>query len=280
MNAPDPIITRPAFAPGIFPDMPAHVYHRIEAMSASGAKKILQSPQHFRLMRDTPSEPTAAMQFGTAVHDGVLEPDTFSHRVACAPDVDKRTKLGKAEWADFVFCNDGKLILAPDDFDNVRRCVDAIHAHPGAMQLLDGAQTEVSLFWNDARYDVPCKCRWDIANYGGIADVKTTTDASPGEFARSIAKFLYHAQASMYVSGGEHVLHESPRFFALIAVEKEPPHAVACYYLPGDAIIAGAYLISRALERYRDALTTGRWIGYPDTIEQIKLPRYALRFDD
>lgn len=278
MNAETPALLAPPLD-GFIPALAAERYHAHEAMSASGAKKILRSPAHYRLMRTKPSPPTAAMEFGTVVHCGVLEPDLLSSVVCIAPDVNKRTNAGKAEFAAFQEANAGRIVMSLDDYDRAMRCVDAVRAHPGAAKLLVGAEVEGSLFWRDARFDVPCKVRYDARNHGGLVDLKTTEDASPDEFARTIVNFKYHVQGAHYVSGAEHVLNESPKFFAFIAVEKEEPHGVACYALPGNAILAGAYLMNKALERYQQALAAGAWAGYPDTIESIQLPRYALRFD-
>lgn len=259
--------------------LPAADYHAAEALSSSGARKLRQSPAHYKLMRDTPSAPTPQMMFGTCVHDGVLEPDAFGSRVCAAPDVDKRTKEGKATWQEFSAANVGKIILSSDDFDRARRCIDAVLAHPAATQLLNGGAREVTLFWRDGKYKVPCKARLDIWNHGGITDLKTTTDASPEAFARTIAAYDYHAQLAHYASGCEHVFDASPEFCCFIAVENEPPHAVACYELDPAAILAGAHLMDRALAAYSEALKTGEWRGYPTTIERIVLPRWAMRFD-
>lgn len=272
-------LEQPAFLPGVFYGMAGEQYHAIEAMSASGAKKMLQSPMHYKLARTTPNVPSPQMQFGTAVHCGVLEPERFDAAVTCAPTLDKRTKDGKAAWQAFVSCNADKVVLDADAYERANNCISAVRAHPAAAQLLKGALFEVSLFWNDARYGVPCKCRWDLFNHGGVVDLKTTPNAAPAEFARQIINFSYHVQAAHYLSGGEHVRNEAPRFFAFIVVESEPPHAVACYALPGNAILAGAHLMDRALERYAAALAVGEWPGYPDTIEQIQLPAWALKFN-
>ena len=45
------------------------------------------------------------------------------------------------------------------------------------------------------------------------------------------------------------------------------------------ALRAGAHLANIALARYADALAAGAWPGYPDAIQVLHLPRYALRFD-
>jgi len=270
----------PPFVAGEFPEMPAPQYHAIEAMSSSGAKKMLRSPQHYRLMRTTPNEPTPAMEFGTVVHCGVLEPDLFPSIVATAPECDKRSKDGKAEWAAFTLANAGRIAMKAEELARARRCIDAIRAHPAASKLLAGGRSEVSLFWEDGKYKVPCKCRWDSLNHGGGIDVKTTQDASPEGFARQAANLHYHVQAAHYISGHEHVLNESPQFFAFICVESEPPHAVACYVLPGNAILAGMHLVNRAYARYAEALATQTWPGYPETIDVLTLPKWALRFND
>jgi len=179
VNAMSEPVARPAFVPGLFSTMPAEQYHAIEAMSSGGIKKMLQSPLHYKLMRDTPNEPTPAMQFGTAVHAGALEPYTFSERVVAAPEVNKRTKDGKAEWDAFAAANAGKVVLSADDYARALRCIEAVGNHPGAMRLLHGSRREVSLFWIDDTYKVPCKVRLDVWNFGGIVDLKTTQDAAP-----------------------------------------------------------------------------------------------------
>jgi hypothetical protein len=217
------------------------------------------------------------MLFGTAVHIGVLEPATFAERVVCAPDVNKRTKEGKAEWSSFCIENAGRIVLSRDDFERCQATVDAVSSHPTASDLLRGGKVELSLFWRDRQYDVPCKSRWDCFNHGGIVDLKTCVDASPDGFARAIGAFSYHLQSAFYFSAAEHVLNATPEFFVFVAVESNPPHAVACYELDRASILAGMNLCDEALRRYKRALELGRWEGYPATVETINAPRWALR---
>lgn len=274
--------TAPSLRPvdGVYYGMPSADYYRVEGMSASGAKKIRRSPAHYLLARTTPSEPTPQMQFGTCVHNGALEPDSFAARVACAaPDVNRRTTIGKAAIAAFDAANHGKIILSAKDFDRARRCIDAVHEHPAARYLLEGAQIEVSLFWQDKLFEVPCKARLDAQKHGGIVDLKTCQDASPEGFARAIGAYDYHEQGWAYFSGSEHILDATPEFFAFVCVETEPPHAVAVYHLGRESLMAGARLWDEALSRYKAAIAAGKWIGYPETINTINAPRWKLRFD-
>lgn len=270
---------RPEFLPGVFDGMPAAIYHAIEAMSASGAKKMIQAPALFKLMRETGSTPTDAMQLGTAIHDGTLEPDTFSARVVAAPKFDRRSKAGREDAEAFDREHAGKVILAPDDYARALGAIAAVRRHPSAAKLLDGAQVETSAFWYDGRYKVPCKARFDARNHGLLIDLKSARDASPDGFARQAASLLYHVQAAHYCSASEHVFDESPQAFVFIVVETEPPFLVGCYAVPGNAILAGAHLMNIALSRYAEALATGIYPGYPETIEILNLPKWALRFE-
>lgn len=271
---------RPAFVPGHFPDMPDSVYHEVEAMSAHGAKKMIRSPRHFRLMRDKPTESTKVQLFGRAVHVGVLESEHFAKRVLCAPEVNARTKDGKAERDAFIASHPGATILDAEAYKRAQDCIAAVLEHPMARELLNGARTEQSLFWHDGEYGCPCKTRIDvIGNDVVIADLKTTDDASPDAFARQAAKNLYHMQAAFNNAGHEAVLDSSMSLFAFIAVESEPPHAVACYMLPPHAVLAGQHLMNIALERYAVALKAGEWAGYPEELYALPFPRYALTFN-
>lgn len=280
MNAIEPIIPE---SPSLIDSMPATQYHAVEALSASGAKKILRSPAHYKLERDQPSEPTPAMRFGSAVHAAVLEPESFEAEVMRSPKFDRRTKEGKAAAEEFEAQAVGRLVLSGDDFDRCLRVRDAVLAHPAAQRLLSGTVRELSLFWTDAKFDVPCKGRFDAYgrdSHRGLVDLKTTQDASPDAFGRTIANFLYHLQAAFYFSGAEHVIGKTPAFFAFIAVETEPPHAVACYVLDNAHLLAGARLAEEALSRYQQALQSGIWPGYGDLILPARLPAWALKFDN
>jgi len=271
MNAPDRILS------GLMLDLPASVYHAHEALSASGAKKLLQSPQHYKLMRDTPNEPTEAMEFGTAVHTLVLEPDKAGSTIAVVGDINRRTKEGKAEWLAFQQEHHGKVILKLDDFKRASACAANVLAHPGAAKLLGTGDREASMFWTDPKTGVPCKLRTDLMSFGGFTDLKTTQDASPEAFGRSCASFFYHVQAAHYINGGIEVMNEEARFFIFIAVESEPPHGVAVYAMDDSAILAGRQLLATARDRYAEALASGRWKGYPETIERLIFPRYSLK---
>jgi hypothetical protein len=255
----------------------AEAYHAEEALSASGAKKILRSQQHFRAWRDKPNPPTPAMAFGTAVHTGVLEPDTYSARVCCAPDCDKRTKDGKAEHAAFLAENGGKLVLSPDDYQRARELHRRGPLAPGSRAAARRR--------SGRRLALLARRSLQDALQGPLRRLEPRRDHRPEDDEGRIARGLRPTDRGVPLPRPGRALlvrrrarlNTSPQFFAFIAVENEEPHAVGVYTLPREALMVGARLMDEAHARYRRALDSGQWAGYSPEIKPIQLPRWAMK---
>ncbi len=270
-------IAEPIFAPGVYDDLPMEQYHSMRALSSSGLKKLLRSPAHYLLERTKKSEPTDSMRFGTAVHTLLLEPERADELVEM-PEFNARTKDGRAERDVWLESHAGKQAFDAKTLARIRAAAAAVRAHPGASMLLSGGVAERSILWRDEREGIECRARFDFHREdGGIVDVKTTADASPAGFMRTIGAFGYHQSAAHYWLGHEHVFHKSPAFWAFVVVESEPPHGVATYVLDAASIRAGMDDCARAYKAFRICNETGHWPAYPETIEPISAPRWALR---
>ena len=263
------------FTPGVYHGMPAADYHAIDALSASGAKHLLRSPAHYLAQKEKPMEPTAAMRLGTAVHTMILEPEKADIEIARAPKVDKRTKVGKETLELFERENAGKLILDADVYDKAAAIADAVAKHPVARELLKDGQAETSMLW-EAHDGIPCKARFDYYKGDGIIDIKTTQDASPDAFARSIAGFKYHMQAAHYLQGYREVTGWDADHFTFIAVETEAPYAIGIYTLDEGSLMSGRILMEKAARAYRTAQEPAAWQGYSPNPMTISVPSWAL----
>jgi exodeoxyribonuclease VIII len=146
----------------------------------------------------------------------------------------------------------------------------SVRVHPAAAALLAHGKAEQSFWWDDAATGLRCKCRPDWYDGTTVVDLKTTTDAGPG-FARSVATFRYHVQASHYLAG----LHGAERF-VFIAVERTAPYVVAAYELDAAAMAAGDELRQRDMRVIADCQATKEWPGYGDHCQTLSLPSWAL----
>lgn len=285
--------------PGLYPDVPADTYHRKwDAASNSRLSLLKRSPAHMRYAVDNPDDPTPAKIIGTAVHDLVLLPELFNGRYITPQRCGAVT--GKGEICrnnGSVLSPDGavwlcgthtrgltgclppaKTILSHNDYAAVKAMAEAVHVHPEAERLFCAGLPEVSAFWTDPVTTCPCKLRadWLAEDVEIVADIKTTDDASPEGFERSILRYGYHRQAAWYLHGLNE-LGRAFQHFVFVCVESSPPYAVGLYRLDDEAIAAGEAELADLLGTYAACCKSGNWPAYPTNVQTISLPDFYLR---
>lgn len=180
--------------------------------------------------------------------------------------------------------NSERKVLSPEAFEQILAMRDAVMNHPSAFAILHHVK--------------------DI-----IGDLKTTEDASPEGFAKSIANWRYDVQHAYYMDGTRLALEQGkcnppqegkaelsvywtdpvtgvlcrcrpdfwrgyPKHFAFIAVEKKPPYAVGVYVLDSEGVEIGRAQYQHDLRVYAECVRTGVWPGYGDKIQTISLPAW------
>lgn len=180
--------------------------------------------------------------------------------------------------------NSERKVLSPEAFEQIFAMRDAVMNHPSAFAILHHVK--------------------DI-----IGDLKTTEDASPEGFAKSIANWRYDVQHAYYMDGTRLALEQGncnppqegkaelsvywtdpvtgvlcrcrpdfwrgyPKHFAFIAVEKKPPYAVGVYVLDSEGVEIGRAQYQHDLRVYAECVRTGVWPGYGDKIQTISLPAW------
>lgn len=256
-------------------------YHALTSVvSKSHLDLVARSPLHYWARYVDPNrvepEPTPAMTIGSALHTHVLELDTWDQRYVVMPEgIDRRTKAGKAEWEAFSTAATGRTVLSKADAELVMRMGQAVYSHPAAAMLLNlPGKAETTWMWTDRQTGVRCKCRPDWLTDDGslVIDLKTTEDASPRGFQKSVSQWRYHVQAAWYLDGLEQARGERPEQFIFIVVEKKPPHAVAVYAADAEMVALGQQTAARDLEVLATCKAANAWPGYSDQIETITVP--------
>jgi hypothetical protein len=261
---------------GVYPGVNALAYHMWPGASQSRLKILRDhTPAHVRWAMDHPDEPTDAMRLGAAVHTCVLEPDLFGSLYVRGIEGDGRTKAVKEAREALAAEHPNAQILRVADFATCLAIRDAVAAHPFTASLLDG-ERECSMVWTDPATGVKCRGRVDgmARKIAAITDLKTAMDASPLRFPMVIYNYGYHIQAAMYLRGAKALGIEADSF-AVVAVEKEPPWAVAVYQLAGAAIYDGERELEPLLERWAACEESGEWPGYPTDVVKLDLPEWA-----
>lgn len=268
-------------------DMSNDDYHRAPGISKSCLDKVARSPLHYYAHYLDPNRvkepPTKAMIVGSAVHGAVLEPESFASAYVVAPDVNKRTNAGKAEYE--AFCAEaaanGATVLDEGDYRQCVAIARAVRAHPYAAGLLKAGKAEQSFFATDPDTGALVKCRPDFLPESGIGivDLKTCEDASPAGFGKSAANFRYYVQAAWYLDVMRAIYGEAPESFIFIAVEKAPPYAVAIYYCDEHHIALGREKARRELARIVECQAAGVWPDYGHEPMSLRLPAWAAQLE-
>jgi hypothetical protein len=299
MSAPVTYAGWPASLPCLLRDMPAEVYHSIDAMSAGGLKRMAQSPAHFYGMQLDPNrppagEPTPALRGGTRFHCALFEPDELDARYIAAP-VDaprkptdtqraaakptQRTLDAMAWWDEFEGRARGKEIVTQAELQTSRTMAARVRALPDIASLMTRGYAESSAFWIDDSTGELCKCRPDFVAelHEGVIliDGKSAIDASPEGFGRAVWNFDYHLQAAWYSDGFERATGIPVLGFVFAAVESSWPHCAAAYMLGDDVLDKARREYRRLLSVYNQSKLAGYWPGYPEGVTLVNLPKWA-----
>ncbi|ALS63597.1 PD-(D/E)XK nuclease-like domain-containing protein [Pandoraea apista] len=278
--------------------MPIDQYHAdTESISKTGLDLIARAPAiYYARMLDPQYERVAeklgedceetkpGQLEGTLAHCAILEPDEFGKRYAIGPAVRRNTK----EWKAFEekARADGKIAIKGTQYNTAMYQADSAHRHPRVNEILSGFyQVEVSAYWTDPQTGVRCRCRPDVAKQidatsSVLMDVKTFSSADANEFSRQAARKRYHVQDPFYTQGYEIASGTNVEDFLFCVIETEWPFAVQVFSLDDESRTEGYNEVHRNLDVYERCLRTGVWPGYGTEVTKIRLPAYALTYEE
>lgn len=258
-------------------------YHAHPAISKSKLDQIARSPFHYHAAYLSPEKPerdeTAAMKLGTLAHCAVLEPDQLEHRyIIQPPELDMRSAAGKA-WKAGI--KDGFTVISDEMNKAACRIDTSLRRLPDIASALSIGKPEVSVFYRDEITGLDLKARLDWVHECGdggviILDVKTTQDASPRQFARSVAAYRYHCQSAYYTDLYQKASGRTVHAFVFAVCESNAPHAAACYQLTEAATHRGRALYREDLQLLKSCIDRNTWPAYGDEVQPLDLPSWAM----
>ena len=246
-------------------------YHAIKThISSTGVRTFRKNKKQFKYsLTNELVKQTKSMADGTAVHAFFLEKDKFHKDFAVKPqDIRLNTKAGK-EWAQE---HNNKIIIDSELGNNLYEMEKSFMDSPAKLIYEIKGKSELSYFWNDIGL-VKGKCRPDWISDDGniIVDIKTTTDASPKGFQKSISTWGYHLQLAWYMRGLQK-LGIPCNEFIFIAIEKTPPFSVGVYSADKEMILFGNQEINKLVVDIDKALNEKNFPDYTPEIMSLGLP--------
>lgn len=248
-------------------------YHSHPAISKSHIDIALRSPLHYKaafIDKIIDRKETPALIEGSLCHSMILEPDKTELEFIVSPEFNKRTNAGKALYQEFLTLHGDKKAVSAEQWEKCQHMRDEVFNHEAAAYWLSDGEPETSWFFTHELSGLECKVRPDwLRRDGVIVDLKTTDDASPKGFVKSVANYSYHVQAAFYMDA-----LKASRFI-FVVVEKSAPFAVAVYELDEEAISQGRKMYEQALLTIATCRDSGNWYGF-DGLKKLSLPPWAI----
>lgn len=265
-------------------------YRQHPAISRSELWKIRESPEKFKFYKENPEEPTPSLIFGQVFHKLALQPETFNQEFVIVPNVDRRTKEGKALWNEFENETVGKTRITAADYLKATEMCTALTEHPikevrNYIKKLLSGEKEKTFFWKDELTGEDCKCRADcvceIDGINIIIDLKTVpkSKAKREEFESEAINYGYDFQSGMYLEGVEKNTQKK-HLFVFIVVEKEPPYAVNILQADELFVKRGYDIFRELIGIYHDCKVNDNWYGYLgkfNMINNLALPAWLAK---
>lgn len=248
-------------------------YFAAPAWGSSNLKVLLnRSPAHALV----PTEQTPAMAFGSLFHHiALIEGSTRS--LVVRPKVEGRTTSGKAINALFeTQLAAGKVEVSQAQFDAADGMLKSLQASKVWKALTADGEAEQGAFIAYGDTFLRAKPDWRNDRLKIVVNLKTSADASPEEFSRSIVNYGYAMQAALERAVVTEVTKEvySQVF---VVVEKTAPYAVSFYTLDDESRLYGETMLAKALEKLDECVKAKSFPSYPEKIVTIGVPTWALK---
>ena len=248
------------FEPGIYDGLDYPTYASIPAWRSHDLTTLIECPYTWR--HQAPMKETPALLEGRVQHTVFLEHEKFFEEFAIEPAVDRRTKVGKEEYAKWLEGLDDRTPCKQDLYD---LCMERREV---VAEYIPQENHRVELTLCFVWCGEPCKAKLDWYTGTDVWDLKTCRDASPRGFRAAVNSFRYYQQAAFYLAACESVGLPEAKFYFL-AQAKAHPYPYAVYTLSDDAIEYGHAKNEQALARGLEArgANTLRPFGLDEPVE-------------
>jgi len=270
-------------------------YRNAPGLSQSEARELLRSAAHWQARYGPdaePLQPTRAMLFGQAFHCRILEPADFCRRYADREDLEVNLNLSElkalaaarglqvsSKWrkAELEACLwpqgrpvDPRIGLDREELVRIEAMAACLLGHPLTGTWFNPEQPQYR------RYN---ELVIQGTSAGGLqlkGRLDRVLSAAPEEIARMAANLHLDLQASWYRHLATQAFPSSDTIeVVLVAIEKQPPHAIGLYRVSEAMLANGDKKRALAIDRFCAAQASGTWPAYPAQIQTLQLPAWA-----
>lgn len=231
--------------------------------------------------------PTEAMLIGTAVHEGIFEPEVFDGRYWSYPGSrDKRHK----EYQEFLVDHgiEHEQVFTKRALDEIHALIASAKKSPVIQWMKESGAPEKVIFWTDPKTGVKCRCKldWSDPDRDMIGEYKTIVSVYGNTIAKEAGNRGYWFQAVHNLDGfcmatrGTVVDWDDPDFdlpvYPFVFTGKDASHKTVARYFPREPLQKAAKLRESLLVRVAKCVETGIWPGVSQELSPIELSKWAI----
>jgi hypothetical protein len=252
-------------------------YYSREALSNSGIKQLMQSPEHYITWRKKEHKGSKSLRIGEMVHYILLTPEVIRDEVEVFPGKSLTTKSADK----FRLLHPKKFILTQEEYDIACKVAQKVLQNNKICKFLGlPGEREKDIY---VEVDgVPGKALYDFINPRMILDVKTSSEfgeyiKKADNFKKKFRLYGYHIQAAWYQRVAE--IHDGiRRKVYFLVIEMEEPYC-AKIMSPDQTLIDYAWYVHcrKAIDLYRDCMASKEWPGYSFEVDEIRITPHEER---
>ncbi len=270
--------------PGIYDNIPPHVYHNSPGISNSQLSIFADSAhlyEHHFIKKDLKrKESTASQDLGTYLHALVLEPDKANHKICKWSATADKGKIERIEARD-----EGFLTVTKPQYEQAQRMRDSIMKNATACAVLSKGKAEQSLYGVHEATGLLIRSRpdWRSPDAGILADIKTTKSIDTrehGSLSRDIYSYRWHVQEALYRDLEEQHGNKINEFIWIVVLNVEP-YTCICAPLNKASQQQGIETYHSDMNDLMHCLKNNEWPIYNFCEKAgLSLPYYALPRDE
>lgn len=253
-------------------------YNDNTAISKSGLDKIDSSPLDYwyHYLRPDRDSYEAGKQtiFDNALRLCVFSYREFKTKYVRTPTIDKRSNVGKAEFAALLRKAEmsNQILLSEDDYDKIISMSQAIKKHPTAGVLCGSGKIGMPVRFEEENTGAIIKFKPHFIHDNEIiVNLNSSKDVSLSKFQLECWNFRHDKKAYIQMTG----LNLSAMVF--LSIETEAPFKIGLRYLGERTVDFGRETVIKNCETYISCLESGIWPGIEEKITPSELPDWVFK---
>ena len=263
-------------------------YHDELSISSTNMRDMETSCElaNYNKTNRTKIKQTPAMFDGTLVHHA-LQTRNIGSGYAIAPECDRRTKHGKAEYAEFQSRIGDLSPITKAQYEMAHGAMESAWSHPESRLFLENGKMERSGFCKlmdvdvKARPDIDCSHIPHSEHFPALVDIKTRQigKASRDSWKKDFFNYKTYLQAGLQILVFRSLGCEVTEYYYLL-VEKDPPYQVNVVPLGKDWIHTSILEVHKVLDKWKKYLANGLPKSYGQNQVPLEVEDWQARILD